>query len=101
MVVSTTEGITVTDLGALGSRQYTYATDINNLGQIVGASASARTNQGYHAFLWEDGVMQDLGTLPKDASSRALGISDTGLVVGYSGADTGDIPRRSSGRTAR
>ena len=83
-------GITVTDLGSLGTRQYTYAADINNLGQIVGGSPSARLNQGYRAFLWENGVMRDLGTLPKDPSSRALGISDIGAVVGYSGADTGN-----------
>ena len=83
-------GITVTDLGSLGTRQYTYAADINNLGQIVGGSPSARLNQGYRAFLWENGVMRDLGTLPKDPSSRALGISDIGAVVGYSGADAGN-----------
>ncbi len=76
--------INVTNLGALGSRQYTYVTDINNQGQIVGSSAGARNNQGWHAFLWQNEVMQDLGTLPKDVSSYALGISDTGLVVGYS-----------------
>jgi probable HAF family extracellular repeat protein len=38
-----------------------------------------------HAFLW-DAVngMQDLGTLPRDSFSRALGINDSGQVVGDS-----------------
>ena len=87
-----TGAIAVANLGALGSRQYTFANDINNLGQIVGASVGARNNQGLHAVLWQDGVMQDLGTLPKEVSSRAFGISDTGLVVGYSQLGGGSYP---------
>jgi len=37
-----------------------------------------------HAFLWQNGVMTDLGTLPGDFYSFAGGINDKGQVVGAS-----------------
>jgi probable HAF family extracellular repeat protein len=37
-----------------------------------------------HAFLWQNGVMTDLGTFPGDFASLAFGISERGLVVGAS-----------------
>src|SRR5438477_6589154 len=44
--------------------------------------ASAQTK--YHAFMWNGGIgMTDLGTLGGD-TSYALGINDSGEVVGYS-----------------
>ncbi|MBE3097719.1 MAG: DUF3466 family protein [Planctomycetes bacterium] len=74
---------TMTDLGALGGSN-TWATGINNVGQIVGQS-------GEHAFLYSGGVMQDLGTLG-GAWSLATSINDAGQVVGAS--DTvGDVNR--------
>ena len=55
----------ITDLGALGDLHTlggseSYASDINERGQVVGAS---ERKTGKHAFLWEDGTMRDLGTL--------------------------------------
>lgn len=39
----------------------------------------------FHGFLWTKATgMQDLGTLPGDANSSAIGINDAGEVVGVS-----------------
>src|SRR5262249_49881689 len=54
---------------------------INELGQVVGASQSAK---GTHAFVWDEiNGMQDLGTL-WDGQGRcnAWGINDLGQIVG-------------------
>jgi probable HAF family extracellular repeat protein len=49
------------ELGNLGgSYPYAKASDINNLGQIVGTSNSAN---GYTGFLWMNGTMYDLRSL--------------------------------------
>ena len=66
---------TAVDLGTLGSGN-TYASSINNRGDIVGTSAG-------HAFLYENGSMTDLGTLG-GAQSDASCINNYGLVVGQS-----------------
>lgn len=59
---------------------------INNLGQVVGASA-LKGNTINHAFLWTRGRgTQDLGTIQDDATSGAQGINDRGEIVGSSGA---------------
>lgn len=66
------------EIGTLGgSKSYdnSFAYDINNLGQVVGVS-----NQ--RAFLWQDGKMKDLGTLPGYTRGRASAINDRGQVVG-------------------
>ncbi len=61
------------DLGTLGGRD-SYGNAVNNAGQIVGES---RTSSGeYHAFLWENGAMTDLGNF------TPLGINDQAQVVG-------------------
>ena len=76
---------TYQDLGTLGG-DYTMANAVNPAGQVVGWSpiGSCRRNRcpPLHAFLWENGSMQDLGTLPGGTSSSAWGINDLGLVVG-------------------
>jgi probable HAF family extracellular repeat protein len=80
---------TVTDLGNLGGTLANFAADINNEGQVVGASdLSGDTNffagafSNAHAFLWQNGRMTDLGTLPGDGTSFASGINNKGQVVG-------------------
>src|SRR5207249_10877493 len=52
--------------------------------QVVGGTIDANNSQ-YHAFLWEDGKMRDLGTLPGYNLSQAQAINDAGQVVGFSG----------------
>lgn len=71
----------LTDLGTLGGTQ-SFARSINNEGQVTGNSRSA-TNQ-LHAYVWQDGVMVDLGTLPGHTFSRGYHVSHTGTVVGES-----------------
>jgi probable HAF family extracellular repeat protein len=73
----------LTYLGNLGGTS-TGATDINNRGQVVGASDLPGDTTA-HAFLWTKSTgMQDLGTLPGDSSSLARGINNKGQVVGQS-----------------
>jgi probable HAF family extracellular repeat protein len=75
---------TAVDLGTLGG-VFSVAHDINKRGQIVGRASLSSGEQ--HAFLWEDGVMHDLGTLPGGTFSEAYGINDRGEVVGWSTID--------------
>ena len=46
--------------------------------------SSLPDNTTFHAFLWQSGVMTDLGTLPGDMFSVAFGINNKGQVVGQS-----------------
>jgi probable HAF family extracellular repeat protein len=72
----------VIDLGNFGGT-VNFAYDINNRGQVVGQSnlTGDTTN---HAFLWQNGVMTDLGTLPGDGASLATNINSKTQVVGPS-----------------
>src|SRR5215208_4461595 len=75
------------DLGTLGS-DFSFASAINDSGQVVGASYSAYYGE-VHAFLYEDGQMKDLGDLggdynPEIGKDRANGINASGHVVGQS-----------------
>jgi len=73
-----------TDLGTLGGQFGNVALNLNNKGQVVGAS-DLSGDATSHAFLWtRETGMQDLGTLPGDVISAAIGINDRGEIVGVS-----------------
>jgi probable HAF family extracellular repeat protein len=71
----------VQDLGILpGGADVSSAQAINDVSQVVG---TAVTERGDRAFLWEDGVMIELGDLPMGAvHSYGLDINNAGQVVG-------------------
>ncbi len=69
------------DLGTLDGYTDSYASDINNNGQIVGYASSA-----FRALLWENGTVTDLNTLISPNSGWILGaataINNQGQIVG-------------------
>ena len=73
-----------------------YATAVNNRGEIIGwaengvadptCNTALQTLQ-FRAVIWEpDGTMKELPPLPGDSTSAATAINDLGQVVGISGA---------------
>ena len=72
------------DLGTLPGGDYSAAFGINDAGQVVGTSNTAR---GMHAFTWSSsGGLLDLGTLPNAEASMAYAINNKGEVAGASGS---------------
>jgi probable HAF family extracellular repeat protein len=88
----------VHDIGTLGGMQ-AYAFAINDSGRVVGrsdtgaivTSGSGINRYKAHAFVWADGVMTDLDTLPGDNHSTAAAINAAGDIVGQSITDTFNI----------
>jgi probable HAF family extracellular repeat protein len=65
----------------LGGNQ-SQAIGVNDSGQVVGWSMLAG-NSLYHAFLYQNGVMSDIGTFGAGNSSAANAVNNNGDVVGY------------------
>lgn len=92
------ENGTMLDLGVLGdvTIDLSYATDINNLGQVVGYATTANGSlASRHAFIWQDGVMRDLNDLieiPLGSEvelMEATAVNDKGEIVGWMYNDVG------------
>ncbi|MCL4198480.1 MAG: hypothetical protein KJZ69_13420 [Phycisphaerales bacterium] len=74
------------DLGTLGGR-WGSARGINDNGWIIGrAQIEEQIGGDFSAFLWRDGVMENLGYLGGDFA-EAYGINDLGQIVGWSSID--------------
>jgi subtilisin family serine protease len=74
----------VTNLGSLGGKFGNQAHNMNNRGQVVGASDLAG-DAVFHGFVWSQSTgMQDVPPLAGDTYSVALSISDAGVVGGVS-----------------
>lgn len=76
----------LTDLGALdGPPAGSWATDVNDSGKVVGASAG----RPYRAFMWESGATQPTSLHPRlqdrfgpQYSSYGIGVGSDGTVIG-------------------
>jgi probable HAF family extracellular repeat protein len=71
----------LSDLGALGG-ETSYATSINNWGQVVGASYE--NGSANHATLWSNGAIIDLNAISGGSNSGAISINNKGQIVGVS-----------------
>ncbi len=78
---------TLTDLGALGaSTNSSVSYDLNDNGVVVGVSENGAIDPAtgypeYHAAVWRDGQIQDLGTFGGTVS-QAFAVNNRGQVVG-------------------
>ncbi len=76
---------TVVDLHIFKSLNISFASDLNDRGQVVGAVG---LGGGFGAFLWKDGFMSILPSLGGPDTS-AMAVNDTGQIAGWS-----DVPGR-------
>jgi probable HAF family extracellular repeat protein len=82
----TWSGNTLMDLGTLPGGNYSFASGINQSGLIGGTSENSLTDPAtgdpfFHAVLWQNAKIQDMGTLG-GALSAAFGLNDLGQLTG-------------------
>ena len=86
---------TVTDLSTLGGNN-SFAQGINNRGQMVGFAETPDTDPNcecpiIHAFLWNESILHDLGTLGgRNSAAGMAGVNPEGQVVGSAETETVD-----------
>ena len=86
----------IIDLGTLPGGTTSYATGINDAGQITGWSDTLQPGTSYpqpdHAFIYENGQMADLGNLSATGEfanfSHGTAINASGEVTGWSVTDS-------------
>lgn len=74
----------VTDLSTISSdpRAQSWANGINDFGQVVGSANTMYVGSGFHAYLYSDGVMEDIDTIgPYHEQSEAWVINNRGVVL--------------------
>ncbi len=78
----------VKDLGVLPGYTESVARAVNNNGQVAGWAGATGGTPGrrltfrYQAFLWQNGHMRGLGSIPRIHDSKASAINNRGQVVG-------------------
>jgi probable HAF family extracellular repeat protein len=91
---------TITDIGVLKGDNESNGFFINSSGAVVGCADTANsegypctgTGAGQHAFYWtKSGGLKDLGILPGGNISGAIGLNDSGEVVGYSNTSSNPL----------
>jgi probable HAF family extracellular repeat protein len=81
----------VQDLGVLPGDATNDVLDLNDAGQAVGVSYKA---SGWdHGYIWQDGVLQQIGTLAGYDYGRPDSISNNGRIVGQARTTAGDNTR--------
>ena len=74
-----------TDLGTISSdpRAQSWANGINDFGQVVGSANTVYAGSRFHAYLYSEGVMEDIDTIgPYHEQSEAYVINNRGVVLG-------------------
>ena len=79
----------VVDLGDMPGASQCVATDINEQSDVVGYCQPIATSTGPRAFRWRNGVMTDLGVMPKGSYSQAAAVNLSGVSVGVGDNDKG------------
>jgi probable HAF family extracellular repeat protein len=77
-------------LGTLGG-DFTITSWLNDAGDVVGGTTTAG-EATFHATLWRDGTIIDLGAPDDDCISLAHAINSKGRIVGESDSSCAGVP---------